>query len=381
MKVVFLYLEIDRGGIGRLISTILRHLNRSFFNPILCLLRDNVNYEIPPDIRYICLNSIGGFASAFQVIWQLKKVYEHEKPEVVVSFMDFIDIFALTARLLSRHKPKILVVVCNQVSRRLAYERQYGSYLANLVVPWVIGKILPKYYKAADMIICVSESVRDDMINNFNLSKNNLKVIYSPIDSNFISKQATNLIHHTWFEKKNTPLIITTARLVHSKGYASLLHSFAKVTEEVDAKLVILGDGPQEKEFRGIADYYLLDGKVDFLGFQKNPYSYLYQSDIFVLPSQCEGFSISILEAMCCNCAIITTEHASAIELIQHGINGMLVPIDNTDALAAAILSLLQDKQLRLKIASRGVTTSGEYDSVKIVPQYERILSEIHTNH
>ncbi len=141
------------------------------------------------------------------------------------------------------------------------------------------------------------------------------------------------------------------------------------------SRLVILGDGGKRSNLEKLARQLGIERQVTFLGFQTNPFKYLARSDIFVLSSLWEGFALVIVEAMACGIPVISTRCPSGPdEIITDGVNGLLVPVADETALAEAILRLLKDKKLAVKLAQAGTKRAEDFAITKIIKQYEAIF-------
>jgi glycosyltransferase involved in cell wall biosynthesis len=138
-------------------------------------------------------------------------------------------------------------------------------------------------------------------------------------------------------------VVIFTGRLVREKRLNNLLAVWPALrTAFPKAELVLLGTGDQESALRQMA----VEG-VHFPGPQSDVVPYLQAADIFVLPSEAEGFSIAMLEAMSCGLAPILTNVGGAAEIITEGQNGLLITPDDLPALQHALTILLQETKLR----------------------------------
>jgi glycosyltransferase involved in cell wall biosynthesis len=146
-------------------------------------------------------------------------------------------------------------------------------------------------------------------------------------------------------------MILFTGSLVKSKGVDTLLKAFARHPAELrTARLVYVGDGPEAPILETMAAELGVRGQVTLAGYR--PVEELpawYQAcDMFVLPSQSEGLSISLLEALACGRPVITTPpDIGSHDAVEHGVNGYLCPFGDVDALAAALLEPAQSPQAR----------------------------------
>lgn len=145
---------------------------------------------------------------------------------------------------------------------------------------------------------------------------------------------------------RRRPLLFFHGRLHPQKGLDILIHAL----RHIDADAQIVGAGPLEAQLRQRA---LLSGvahRIDFLGWQKNAWSYLSQADVYVFPSRYEGTSNSLLEAMACGKPIITTNAASVSWFLTHEKNALIVDADNAEQLARATNRLIREPELARRL-------------------------------
>lgn len=144
------------------------------------------------------------------------------------------------------------------------------------------------------------------------------------------------------------PLVGTVGRLDPVKDQAGLVRAFARLRAHGgDAALVIAGDGPCRDELVGLVSSLGLGGHAFLLGERQDIPRVLAALDLFVLPSIAEGISNTLLEAMATGLPIVATRVGGNPELVEDGVNGILVPRQNPDALASTIGRYLDDARLR----------------------------------
>ena len=133
--------------------------------------------------------------------------------------------------------------------------------------------------------------------------------------------------------------LISIGRLDRQKGYDLLLHAVAELTHRhPQISLVLVGRGPEEPTLKELASSLGISDCVSFIGCTATPLDLLSQADIYVLSSRYEGVSNAMLEALALDLPVVaTTEHTSAADFIEDGVNGVLVRETGSDALAAAI--------------------------------------------
>ena len=153
----------------------------------------------------------------------------------------------------------------------------------------------------------------------------------------------------------NDFVIGTVARIVPIKGHEYLIRSASNVIKEIPrAKFLIVGDGPIRKEMEELTVQLGLEGQVTFLGVRKDVPELLSIMDLFVLPSLNEGMGMSLVEAMAMGLPVIATQVGGVPEVVTDGKTGILVPAQDSTALAKAIVRLAKDAKLARELAQAG---------------------------
>lgn len=175
------------------------------------------------------------------------------------------------------------------------------------------------------------------------------------------------------------PLFLALARLHWKKGLDNLLDAMAQVP---GAYLWIAGDGPLEKELKVQTARLGLDDRVRFLGWRNDREALLAAADICVFPSRYEPFGTVTVEAWASGTPLIATAAQGPRAYVTHGEDGLLVPVDDTDALAAAMNRLAADPALRVRLVENGMA-SYEKGFTKAVYQHEaaRIFQQVIAAH
>ncbi|MFQ6057983.1 MAG: glycosyltransferase [Anaerolineae bacterium] len=177
------------------------------------------------------------------------------------------------------------------------------------------------------------------------------------------------------------PLLLFVGRLRYYKGLQYLLEAMRRI----EARLLVVGTGPMEREWRALAEELDLGGKVSFLGEVSDDDLPLYYHacDLFVLPAseRSEAFGVVQIEAMACGKPVVCTELGTGTSYVNvHGETGLVVPPRDPSALAEAIGRLLADERLRRRMGERGRARVGQEFSKetmveRVVRLYEELLS------
>jgi glycosyltransferase involved in cell wall biosynthesis len=149
-------------------------------------------------------------------------------------------------------------------------------------------------------------------------------------------------VDHPFFAAGGPPIIVAAGRLHHQKGFDVLLRAFAMARAQIDCRLVILGDGPERACLSARAQASGLGYDIDMPGFCANPFALMARAGAFVLSSRWEGFPNALVEAMACGAPVIATDCPSGPrEILQGGGIAPLVPVEDADALARALIAAL----------------------------------------
>jgi len=167
-------------------------------------------------------------------------------------------------------------------------------------------------------------------------------VIYNPVVSPELYEKADAPLEHPWFRSNQPPVILGVGRHYPQKGFDTLLRAFARVRQETPARLVILGEGPERPNLERLASELGVAADVDMPGFDPNPFRYMKRAGVFVLSSRYEGLPNVLIQAMACGCPVVSTDCPNGpAEILDGGRYGALVPVDDVEAMARAIVRAL----------------------------------------
>ncbi len=177
-----------------------------------------------------------------------------------------------------------------------------------------------------------------------------------------------------WIPTSAEPVIGTIARLDPQKGLPALLHAFSKLTRRWPrAALLIAGAGPEREALERLAVKLGIADRIHMLGFQQDVRPVLAALDVFVLPSRWEGFGLATLEAMAAGLPVVVTDVPGSRDLVQHEQTGLVVPRNDSDALAQAVARCLSQAELRAQLGHRARIAAGPFSVQKMVDRYEQL--------
>lgn len=291
-----------------------------------------------------------------QAVRPLISYLRSTQPRYLCSQLMGDSIVALSATSLSRTQTKNVV----GIHSRPSMEDLTGT--AEKILPR-LAKLL---YPRADKIIAASEAVASDVEEFFEVDRP--CVCYNPFDLETIRSRANEPVNHPFVG--SDPLFIAVGRLSTTKNINTLIHAFSYFNEIRNARLLILGEGPQRDDLESLIDQIGIKKQVSMLGFVDNPYKYIRASDALVLSSISEGFGNVIVEAFACGTPVVSTDCGGPREILADGEYGLLVPVGNTKALADAMQTVVNNPPEVPSLQSR----AERFSISTVVDEYERCI-------
>jgi len=228
----------------------------------------------------------------------------------------------------------------------------------------------------ADAVTAVSEFLSYTTKDSFNTSVE-IEVIPNFVDTERFSPSAREEARRSY--AGDCDKVITHASNFRPvKNVKSVIEVFDRVRRRTPACLLMIGDGPERVVAENMVNALGIQGRVKFLGNQEYVESLLSISDVFLLPSEHEGFGLAALEAMSTETAVVATNVGGLAEVIEDGVNGFLTDPDDIDGMTETVAELLEDESLRVKIGRRArETVLAKYTKEKIVSQYEELYYKV----
>lgn len=163
------------------------------------------------------------------------------------------------------------------------------------------------------------------------------------------------------------------------KGLTHLVGAFERVLKQIDARLIIVGEGSERGRLGDLVTERGLQQKVLFAGHQMNPFRYMSRSSVFALSSLGgEGFPMVLVEAMACGLPVVSTDCvAGPAEILQNGKCGILVPVADEDSLATGIVNVLTKPSLRKQLVSAATERVTDFGAERVVASYEKLFRDV----
>lgn len=296
----------------------------------------------------------------------LIRYLRNEQPDVMLSFQTRANILAIIARKISGSDTKLIVREGNTASASL----RDSQLIQNKILYWLI----PRLYPQADEVVAISQGVADDLAAI--LPPRDIHVIYNPAVRADIQQWTSEPVEHPFFHADAPPVILSVGRLTAQKDHQTLIKAFRELRKQIDARLMILGEGDQRQYLEMLIAQNDLGEVVSLPGFVSNPYAYMAKSAVFVLSSLWEGFGIVLAEALACGVPVIATDCPSGpAEILEGGKFGKLVPMGDIEALAKAMLSVTQNPPDKLLGIERAKQFSVDIGAQKYLELFKALVA------
>jgi N-acetyl-alpha-D-glucosaminyl L-malate synthase BshA len=231
----------------------------------------------------------------------------------------------------------------------------------------------------SDAVTAVSGFLKQETIKVFGTGEN-IEVIPNFVDARVFKPLEDNPLRQR-FAPNGEKLLAHASNFRKVKNLDAVVDVFAKVSEVLPCRLLLIGDGPEIGNVRQLVVRAGLDEKVDFLGHVDNLEDILPVADLLLLPSLHESFGLVALEAMACGVIPLVTNQGGAGEFIQDGLNGFLRDPQDIDGMALAAVNVLGDDETRLEMAEEARRdAAGDFGVSCVVKQYvdlyDRLLAD-----
>lgn len=237
---------------------------------------------------------------------------------------------------------------------------------------WTERGLIHLSIKTLHGIIVPSQGLATELLQDFGARASQLHPIHNGFDAAKIRQQAQQSLPMA----KDRPWVVASSRLTEEKDFKTLLTAFAQVAVEPAPYLLILGEGPQREFIVECSARLGIEQRVLLLGFQDNPFPWLQAADVFVLASFYEGFGNVLVEAMILGVPVIASDCLwGPPEILQQGQCGVLFPVADTQALAAAITQLLTDTAVRERLISASAARVEAFSLENMLKGYHEIFA------
>ena len=342
-SIVFLTGSMARGGAERVISLLANHYAKKGWQvSILMLLHNQIEYPLEDQVKVLDLSNerIKAVFDMPRLIYRVRKYVNDNKPNAVIGFMAQISVIAglackgLNTRLILSER-----IDPSAVKRNVLFRKMLNHVYANCSLTVLQTQRAQKYFPAK-------------------VQKNSV-IIPNPIQ---IAQKAA---------EQRRPCIVTAGRLTKQKNHSMLINAFAKLVEKhPEYTMRIFGEGPLRSELQKQITTLGLTEKVKLMGNVQDIHAQIADAEIFVLSSDFEGLSNALLEAMMMGLPCIATNCSGCDEVIEHGKNGLLIHIGDTDALSEGLVYLASEKETARLIGQNAAISMVSYSVDNVIDMW-----------
>ena len=367
-KIVFVVSELKIGGAEKI-----------FHDLVLALHKDALLYNV----TVICLYKKGKLGERLSN--QGVEIYEN----VLKNKFDLMGIFKFI-NILKKKKPHTLYITGQSLTQAVVFAGSLFVKIPVSIIRFPTHDLATKpYYRLlinkvsiyfAKKIICGSESHKKHVIGKIPDADKKIEIIYNGVDINKFSPYKTCGYKDKFFIPKGSMVIGIVACLRKEKAVDILIKAMPQIIKHYpNAFLAIVGGGKEHDYLRNIVKDLEISSNVSFLGEREDVADIIPLFDIACLSSisGVENFSNSILEYMSCGKPVVATRIGGIPEMVKHGFNGFLVNSNSSHELAAAIISLLNNEELRVSMGknSRDIIEQ-KFSLDRMIDNYKRILEK-----
>ncbi|MBA3312282.1 MAG: glycosyltransferase [Planctomycetota bacterium] len=337
LRVLFAIGSMEVGGAERQLLRYLKHLDRQKFSPGLYLVakRGPLLDELPAGVPVFAFDERVPPARIYlpggihrKQIHDLGRVLDEFEADVLVTRTFHLTLIGAPA---ARRRPTPLVAIDASDPRR-DFHRNAGRFRL------VKRRLIESAYKRAAAVVALSDGAANGLSTFYNLPRNRVIVLSNAIDFEEINGLAAKPAPGLEPDRFH---VVAIGRLVPEKGHRYLIDAAARLIGDgnlPNLRVHLLGDGPLRSVLERFAAERGIAENIHFVGFCRNPFSYLRRCDLFCLPSLNEGMPGALLEAMACGIPVIASDCESGPrEVLADGRFGTLVPVGDPVSLAAAI--------------------------------------------
>ena len=287
------------------------------------------------------------------------------QPDVILSFLPLTNLVCLMAKHWYRFDTPVVLSDRNYLSQELA------------TLPWngLHARAVRAYYPSAAHHVSVSHAAATDLTDSYAISPDSITTIYNGVDAAALNQQAQASLDIGASSEEIR--LVAVGRLHRQKGFDVLISALARLTTP-NWRLWLLGSGDEETALRAQAAQLGVEDRIDFIGFDANPWRWMARADLFVLSSRWEGLPNVLLEALALGLPVVACDCPSGpAEILQGGRWGQLVENDSVEALSIELDNLIANRDLRHRLAEQSVVRAKDFAMETMVDNYANLLSEV----
>ncbi|MBT3923325.1 MAG: glycosyltransferase family 4 protein [Nitrospina sp.] len=362
-RLTFLIHKISAGGAQRVLTLLANELCDKGWSVTVLTFdngREPVFFDLHPRITHWPLSLMRKQESGWKAVKAfflrpllLRRAIRKSNPDAVIAFIELMNILTVMATL----GLKIPVIVSERGNPFFSPLGRFWSFLRQ------------ESYKRATCLVVQTHGARSFF--STSIQKNSCVIPNPVLVPGYLTPSSKSEL--------NSKTVMAIGRLSREKGFDLLLNAFAPLAKKFpDWILEICGEGLERKSLKSLCDELGLKKQVRFSGLTTEHYRALSRADIFVLPSRHEGFPNVLGEAMACGLPVVSFNCSyGPSEMIQDGVNGLLVPPENILELSDSLERLMISAELRKKIGEQAIHITERYSLESISQAWEDLVVNI----
>jgi glycosyltransferase involved in cell wall biosynthesis len=368
IKVLFVLEGLYGRGAERVTLGLISRLDPRQFEPSIWILRseDALRGELPPGVPVTVALGPGQRIRHAVTRVPATLLAAARQADVIVGAVELMPTYFAGLASLLTGKPAV-AWVRNDLSHTFSEQPSWHRLLSRLI------------YARLPRLVFVSQGTRETLGALQLLRPERLSVVYNPIDLERIRAYREHPLPDWAAFMQTRPTVLGLGRLTEQKGFDTLIRAHAQLVKQgVAHDLIIAGEGEQQATLERLIEELGVQGSVHLPGYLPNPYPLLRAASAFALSSRWEGLGGVIVEAMAYGTPVVATNCPSGPgEILEGGWSGLLVPVDDVQALAEALRQVLTQPAVRQHFAALGLRRAEAFAPAVSVPQWEAVLREV----
>lgn len=345
MKITFIIQDLFQQGAQYVTALIIRGFIAKGYDVDLIVSKvhqdlldkgDIAPFEVPAQTNIIVLHD----RKASKNIREIRRYLKHTDSKAVISMSSNYTHALALASIGLRKRPKLAYV---EHSSLTGIDRNSGKELNAPPIfsrNYIFSRVITSQY---DTIMAVSKGTAKGVERMNRLKPETAKVVYNPVIDNIFGEKILSTPKHEWLINKTIPTIVAAAAHSEFKNHFILFKAVELANKKTPVRLILFGKGELTESYKEWIGTHNLSDKILLAGHSANLPSEIKASDAFIISSNQESFSIVLVEALAAGTPVISTNCPyGPPELLKMGKYGTLVPVNDSQALAEAIVAQIQ---------------------------------------
>ena len=327
--------DLEVGGAQRVILLLAKEFSARGYRVDVVVLQASgpLRNSIPAGVELVNLGArtygFGFIGFALSSIIHLAAWIRRVQPDVLLSSINGANLVALLVR-------KIYGIPTRLVIREAASISTTATGIRFIAMRWL--------YPESDYIVALNPIMKKELTQLLGVSELKIFCIPNPVDSEFIREKGNHPLSHHWINDNQYKVVISVGRLIPEKDFGTLIRAFALLPEKLNARLILVGEGPERKNIELLAENLGLTDRIHLIGFDENPWHWLTRSHLFVLSSSSEGYPNSLLEALVLGLPAVVTRYDDSVNYLSSRYDICVVDVGDEVMLARKIENQLLKK-------------------------------------